>query len=75
MPIVLGPLVVDPCGPPSLWCRDSPLTLAAGGAAGTVSVWDTLSAAAVAEYVQQHAPEVAVAAAGGGAEAAGGADQ
>ncbi|KAL4444359.1 hypothetical protein ABPG75_012096 [Micractinium tetrahymenae] len=53
------------------YCRDSPLTLAAGGAAGTVSVWDTMSASAVAAYVQQHAPEVAVAAAGGGAAAAG----
>lgn len=51
-------------------CRDAPLILAAGGAAGTVSVWDTMSASAVAAYVQQHAPEVAVAAAGGGGEAA-----
>lgn len=52
------------------YCRDAPLILAAGGAAGTVSVWDTMSASAVAAYVQQHAPEVAVAAAGGGGEAA-----
>ena len=44
--------------------------LAAGGAKGTVSVWDTLAAPAVAEYVQQHAPELAAAAAGGGGQAA-----
>lgn len=44
--------------------------LAAGGAKGTVSVWDTLAAPAVAEYVQQHAPELAAAAGGGGQAAA-----
>ena len=48
-------------------CRDAPLILAAGGAKGTVSVWDTMSAPAVAAFVQQHAPAVA-AAAGGGAQ-------
>jgi hypothetical protein len=35
------------------------LILAAGGAKGTVSVWDTLSAGGVLSYVQQHAPELA----------------
>ena len=35
------------------------MILAAGGAKGTVSVWDTLSAGGVLSYVQQHAPELA----------------
>lgn len=52
-----------PPAPPAP-CRDAPLILAAGGAKGTVSVWDTLSASPVASYVQQHAPEVAAAASG-----------
>lgn len=45
-------------------CRDAPLILAAGGAKGTVSVWDTMSSAAVNSFVQRHAPEVAAAAGG-----------
>lgn len=53
---------------PSIPCRDAPLTLAAGGAKGSVSVWDTMTAGGVAAYVQQHAPNVA--AAMGGAVAA-----
>lgn len=52
------------------YCSDAPLVLAAGGAKGTVSVWDTMSAGGVAAYVQQHAPDVAAAAAGGAAAAA-----
>lgn len=49
--------------------------LAAGGAKGNVAVWDTMGAAAVNSYVQQHAPAVAAAAGGGGGEQqAGGAE-
>ena len=44
--------------------RDAPLILAAGGAKGSVSVWDTMSSAAVNSFVQRHAPEVAAAAGG-----------
>ncbi|EFN57876.1 hypothetical protein CHLNCDRAFT_141885 [Chlorella variabilis] len=49
------------------FCGDSPLVLAAGGAKGTVSVWDLWSAGGVSAYVQQHAPAVAEARGGGGA--------
>ncbi|KAI3427937.1 hypothetical protein D9Q98_006327 [Chlorella vulgaris] len=48
--------------------RDSPLVLAAGGAKGTVSVWDTWSAGGVCAFVQQHAPELAAARGRGAAE-------
>ncbi len=51
---------------PAHCCRDAPLILAAGGAKGSVSVWDTMSSAAVNSFVQRHAPEVAAAAGGGG---------
>ena len=43
------------------FCRDAPLVLAAGGAKGTVAVWDTMTHPAVNAYVQEAAPEVAAA--------------
>lgn len=35
------------------FCRDAPMVVAAGGAKGTVSVWDTRNTAAVVEYAKQ----------------------
>lgn len=35
------------------FCPDAPFVVAAGGAKGTVSVWDTTTHASVAAYIQQ----------------------
>lgn len=62
------PHLMPPLSPACTVRRDAPLVLAAGGAKGTVSVWDTIAVPAVAAFVEQQAPELAAqaAAAGGG---------
>ena len=52
--------------------RDSPLVLAAGGAKGEVSVWDTLCASGVEAHVRQVAPQLLAGRAWGSGDGGGG---
>ena len=52
------------------YCGDSPFVVAAGGAKGTVAVWDTSNNPAVRAFAEEHAPD-SLRAAAGSASAAG----